>query len=172
MTIRRVLSTVTLLAIGAGSLLASTSASLHPPAPSPAPGEPSLAEVRKATERFRSVDVALANGYIRDPFDVCETAEMMGRPAADGAMGIHYFRPDLLGIAEMIESGVTTVADHYFEMHLIAEAVEESGLRAHLAPTMFGVDPHAELAAAAAFAERWHGAAGGRIQAWLGPHAP
>lgn len=77
-----------------------------------------------------------------------------------------------LGIAEMIESGVTTVADHYFEMHLIAEAVQESGLRAHLAPTMFGADPRAELAAAAAFAERWHGAAGGRIQAWLGPHAP
>ncbi len=77
-----------------------------------------------------------------------------------------------LGIAEMIESGVTTVADHYFEMHLIAEAVEESGLRAHLAPTMFGVDPRAELAAAAAFAGRWHGAADGRIQAWLGPHAP
>ena len=77
-----------------------------------------------------------------------------------------------LGLAEMIESGVTTVADHYFEMHLIAEAVEESGLRAHLAPTMFGADPRAELAAAAAFAGRWHGAAGGRIQAWLGPHAP
>ena len=77
-----------------------------------------------------------------------------------------------LGIAEMIASGVTSVADHYFEMHLIAEAVEASGIRAHLAPTMFGGDPRAELAAAADFAERWHGAAGGRIQAWLGPHAP
>ena len=97
MTTRRILSTVTLLAIGAGSLLAGASASLHPTTPSLAPGEPSLAEVRNATERFRSVDVALAEGYIRDPFDVCETAEMMGRPAADGAMGIHYFRPDLQG---------------------------------------------------------------------------
>lgn len=61
-------------------------------------GEPSLAEVRQATARFRDVNVALAEGYIRDPFDVCETAEMMGRPASDGAMGVHYFRPDLLGI--------------------------------------------------------------------------
>jgi len=67
----------------------------------PAPhgsAEPTLSEVRQATERFRDVQVALAEGYIRDPFNMCETAEMMGRPAADGAMGIHFFRPDLLGI--------------------------------------------------------------------------
>ncbi len=61
-------------------------------------GEPTLAEVRHATERFQDVNVALAEGYLRDPFDMCDTAEMMGRPAALGAMGIHYFRPDLLGI--------------------------------------------------------------------------
>ena len=61
-------------------------------------GEPDLTAVRKATERFRDVKVALAEGYIRDPMDLCETAEMMGRPAALGAMGMHYFRPDLLGI--------------------------------------------------------------------------
>jgi hypothetical protein len=65
---------------------------------SPGPGEPTLAEVRKLTERFQDVDTALAEGYIRDPFDLCDTAEMMGRPAAEGAMGVHYFRPDLLGI--------------------------------------------------------------------------
>ena len=65
---------------------------------SPGPGEPTLAEVRKLTERFQDVRVALAEGYLRDPFDLCDTAEMMGRPAADGAMGVHYFRPDLLGI--------------------------------------------------------------------------
>jgi hypothetical protein len=64
----------------------------------PGPGEPSLAEVRRATERFRDVNVALAEGYLRDPSDLCDTAEMMGRPASEGAMGIHYFRPDLLGI--------------------------------------------------------------------------
>ena len=64
----------------------------------PAEGEPSLAEIRQATERFRDVNVALAEGYLRDPGDLCETAEMMGKPAALGAMGIHFFRPDLLGI--------------------------------------------------------------------------
>lgn len=64
----------------------------------PGAGEPTLAEVRQATERFQDVTVALAEGYIRDPFDMCDTAPMMGRPASAGAMGIHFFRPDLLGI--------------------------------------------------------------------------
>ena len=61
--------------------------------------EPDLDAVRAATARFQDVGVALAEGYIADPANMCETAAMMGRPAALGAMGIHYFRPDLLGIA-------------------------------------------------------------------------
>ena len=64
----------------------------------PGRGEPGLDEVRTATERFRDVAVALAEGYLRDPGDLCDTAEMMGQPTALGAMGIHFFRPDLLGI--------------------------------------------------------------------------
>ena len=67
-------------------------------ADTPGPGEPSLAEVRTATEKYQDVKVALAEGYVRDPADMCETADMMGRPASAGAMGVHYFRPDLLGI--------------------------------------------------------------------------
>lgn len=65
----------------------------------PAPGEPTLDEVRAATLRFSDVQVALDEGYIPDPSGHCETAPMMGLPEADGAMGIHYFRPDLLGIS-------------------------------------------------------------------------
>ncbi|HLL29607.1 MAG TPA: hypothetical protein VK403_01295 [Allosphingosinicella sp.] len=67
-------------------------------AAAPGPGEPTLAEVRAATERFRKVEVALAEGYVRDPTNMCDTADMMGRPKALGGMGIHFFRPDLLGI--------------------------------------------------------------------------
>lgn len=66
----------------------------------PAPGEPTLAEVRTATERFQDIDVALAEGYVRDPANVCETADMLGQPIEKGAMGVHYFRPDLLGVTE------------------------------------------------------------------------
>lgn len=67
-------------------------------AAAPGPGEPTLDEVRAATARFQDVKVALAEGYVRDPTDMCDVAPMMGRPAALGGMGIHFFRPDLLGI--------------------------------------------------------------------------
>jgi hypothetical protein len=78
----------------------------------PGAGEPTLEEVRTATERFRDVKVALAEGYIRDPMDTCETAEMMGRPASHGAMGIHFFRPDLLGITGPPAPRVNGVGTH------------------------------------------------------------
>ncbi|HEU5284972.1 MAG TPA: hypothetical protein VFU20_00510 [Sphingomicrobium sp.] len=60
--------------------------------------EPTLEDVRAATSRFQDVKVALAEGYVRDPDDVCVTADMVGLPASDGAMGVHYIRMDLLGI--------------------------------------------------------------------------
>jgi hypothetical protein len=78
----------------------------------PTAAEPSLDGVRAATERFRDVDVALAEGYIRDPMNVCDTAEMMGRPATDGVMGVHYFRPDLLGITAPPNPRVTGSGTH------------------------------------------------------------
>ena len=61
--------------------------------------EPTLDEVRALTAKYQDVNVALAEGFVRDPGNMCDTAPMMGRPAQLGAMGIHYFRPDLLGIS-------------------------------------------------------------------------
>lgn len=69
-----------------------------PEAASAATVEPNFDEMRAATERFRDVEVALAEGYVRDPLDLCDTADMMGQPAELGAMGVHYARMDLLGI--------------------------------------------------------------------------
>jgi hypothetical protein len=84
----------------AALVIAACSASSQPSAaPAPGPGEPSLTEVYQATERFKDVNVALAEGYLRDPMNLCDTAEMMGKPAELGAMGIHFFRPDMLGIS-------------------------------------------------------------------------
>ena len=92
----------TLAAMAAAStlaaVLAGAAAAVAADGAAAAVGEPTLEEVRAATERFRDVNVALAEGYIRDPGNLCDTAEMMGRPASDGAMGVHFFRPDLLGI--------------------------------------------------------------------------
>jgi hypothetical protein len=63
-----------------------------------AAAEPTLDEVRQLTTRYQDVKVALADGYIPDPSGMCVAATMEGRPAEEGAMGVHYVRPDLLGI--------------------------------------------------------------------------
>ncbi|SDO24657.1 5-methylthioadenosine/S-adenosylhomocysteine deaminase [Nakamurella panacisegetis] len=78
----------------------------------------------------------------------------------------------LLACAEMISSGVTTFVDHYFTPHEIAEAVAESGIRADIAPTYFSSQGRDALEATVAFAEQWHGGAGGRVSVSMGPHAP
>jgi hypothetical protein len=61
-------------------------------------GEPSLDQVRQAAERYRDVNVAIAEGYTTD--NKCVTAEMLGFPAEQGAMGLHYVRRDLLGLPD------------------------------------------------------------------------
>jgi 5-methylthioadenosine/S-adenosylhomocysteine deaminase len=78
----------------------------------------------------------------------------------------------LLGLAEMIEAGVTSVADHYFYMDQAAKAVDEAGTRAALGWAIFGDQGEAMLERSAQFVERWAGAASGRITTWLAPHAP
>ena len=83
--------------LGLSLVAVSAIAATRTPARSSA-AEPDLATVRKATDRFRDVKVALAEGYIRDPGNMCDAAEMMGKPKELGVMGIHFFRPDLLGI--------------------------------------------------------------------------
>ena len=112
MTTRNRYAVPTMVAIAFAGALAATSTALAGAAAGPGPGEPTLAEVRSATERFRDVKVALAEGYIRDPFDLCDNAAMMGKPAALGAMGVHYFRPDLLGVTEPPSPRVNGVGTH------------------------------------------------------------
>ena len=97
----------TLIALGA-VLLAACAQNVS----GPAAGEPTLDEVRSLSERFQDVNVALAEGYIRDPANICETAAMMGQPTERGAMGVHYFRPDLLGITAPPSPRVDGVGTH------------------------------------------------------------
>lgn len=76
-----------------------------------------------------------------------------------------------LAVGEMLLAGVTSFADHYFNMDEIAGVVEASGARATLASTFFSSQGPDGLKASVDFVERWHGAADGRITAALGPHA-
>jgi hypothetical protein len=120
-----------LVAIGAWWMLGYGGEPESAPAPMRVSAEPDLAAVRQATERFQDVDVALAAGYIRDPFDLCDTAEMMGQPAELGAMGVHYFRPDLLAIAGPPDprvSGSGTHTDFLSPGVLIYEPQEDGTL--------------------------------------------
>jgi len=78
----------------------------------------------------------------------------------------------MLGIAEMIENGVTSVADHYFAVDRIAQAVESTGIRANLVWAVFGHQGEKKLDETLEFARQHQGTANGRITTWLGPHAP
>jgi len=78
----------------------------------------------------------------------------------------------LLGMAEMIENGITCVADHYFYMDKVAKAVQETGMRANLAWAVFGHEGEVKLDETLEFVDRWQGSADGRITTWLGPHSP
>lgn len=91
---------------------------------------PTLDEVRAATERFRDVNVALAEGYIADPSNMCDTADMMGQPAELGTMGVHYFRPDLLGITATAPrvNGTSLHTDFLQPSILIYEPQEDGAL--------------------------------------------
>lgn len=80
----------------------------------------------------------------------------------------------LLAIAESLRAGVTTFADMYFHMDRVAQAVLETGVRAHLSRGLIGVAPGADEALAEGrwLVETFQGAGDGRIRCALAPHAP
>lgn len=88
-----------LATLGVLVLVAAASASTLTAARRPtSSSNPDLTAIRKATARYKDVNAALKAGYIRDPHDMCITSATEGAPAWLGAMGVHYFRPQILGI--------------------------------------------------------------------------
>ncbi len=79
----------------------------------------------------------------------------------------------LLGAAEMLLSGVTAVADHYFSMDQAFEAYRVSGMRANLAWAVFGMGDDAEnqFEKAMDFTKEYLNK-DERITLSLGPHSP
>ena len=78
-----------------------------------------------------------------------------------------------LAIAEMLLSGTTTFLDMYFHMDKVAKAVEELGIRAFLAWTVFGVGEKIEekLKDSINFIKNYDGTSSGRIRTVLNPHS-
>jgi 5-methylthioadenosine/S-adenosylhomocysteine deaminase len=79
-----------------------------------------------------------------------------------------------LALIEMIRSGTTTFNDMYFFMDEVAQAVEKIGMRACLARGLIGIGVQGEVALdeSKQLITKWHKQAEGRINIWLGPHAP
>ncbi|WP_127588205.1 amidohydrolase [Paenibacillus koleovorans] len=82
----------------------------------------------------------------------------------------------LLSILEMLKGGTTCFVDMYDHMNEVAQAVEQSGIRASLMRGAIGLCPpdvqRAKLEEAIGFARDWHGQADGRITTMMSPHAP
>lgn len=80
----------------------------------------------------------------------------------------------MLGVAELIRSGVTCFSDMYFFMEETAKAVEEAGIRAVLARGLVGGDNDdgRRFEETRKLYKSWHNGAGGRLKFMVGPHAP
>ena len=78
----------------------------------------------------------------------------------------------LLGIAEMLNNGVTVFADHYFGEEQVLRAVKETGIRGDLAPTLFGAssDFPERMAKVREFITE-HREDSDRVAFHMGPHA-
>lgn len=117
--------------------------------------------------------MTLLRGYA-DDLPLMEWLQTKIWPMEDRLTADDIYWGTLLAIAEMIKSGTTTFTDMYFHMDRVAQAVQESGIRAVLSRGMVGVGPENELAMEQSrqFIDTWNGGANGRITVMLGPHAP
>lgn len=109
-----------------------------------------------------------------DDLPLMEWLETKIWPMEDRLTGDDMYWGTMLAITEMIKSGTTTFTDMYFYMDRVAQAVQESGIRAVLSRGMVGVGPENQLAIdqSRQFIRDWQGGAQGRITVMLGPHAP
>lgn len=78
-----------------------------------------------------------------------------------------------LGIAEMINAGVTAFSDHYFNEKAVLKAVLEMGIRCDISPTIFGMAPNfgERLEEVSRFLSDNKGKSE-LVSIRLGPHAP
>lgn len=78
----------------------------------------------------------------------------------------------LLGSYEMLRHGVTCVADRYSHMDVVGEAVDRSGLRAVLGPSLYDIGRSTSLEGAIALVKRWGTSPERRITCGLAPVGP
>ena len=74
----------------------------------------------------------------------------------------------MLGLAEMIENGITCIADQSIMGEEVAKAVSGAGIRALLACSISERES-SSFEDAVSFVQKWNHGAGGRITTWFGP---
>ncbi len=94
----------------------------------------------------------------------------------EGKMSAHSVRAGAsLACLEMLKSGTTAFNDMYFHMDEVAQAVQQSGMRAVLGYGMIDMGEakkrKSELSVAEKFVKEWHGKADGKIGCSLAPHS-
>jgi len=93
-------------------------------------------------------------------------------PHQDRARPEDYYWGTILGGLELLHNGVTTVADRFGHMDVIAPAIDTVWLRAVVCHTVADRARRLELDRARALIERWGVDPARRVHAGLGPHAP
>ena len=88
-----------------------------------------LGDMRASTEKYKDINVALADGYIT-PDNHCVSAAGEGLPPELGAMGIHYIHPAMLKITgtEPRVDGESTYTDWSQPSILIYEPQADGSL--------------------------------------------
>ena len=119
--------------------------------------------------------MTLFRGYA-DDLQLSDWLENHIWPAEAQLTGDDLYTGTMLACLEMIRTGTTAFADMYIHEDRVAQAVEESGVRAALSYGMIdlGDEERArkELEEGRQFVMEWNGKADGRITTMYGPHAP
>jgi hypothetical protein len=89
-----------------------------------------LDALRAATEKYKDVNVALAEGFISDPSGHCVTAAEEGLPAEWGGMGMHYLNPAALKLTgdKPRVDGMSTHTDFMKPAILLYEPQEDGSM--------------------------------------------
>lgn len=117
--------------------------------------------------------MSLLRGYC-DDLRLFEWLSEKMWPAEDKMSGEDVYWGTMLGAAEMIKSGTTTFADMSFFMDEVANAVQDSGMRASLCQGLLFLDGNVDRRIDSTYKlfSNWRGKANGRITTMVGPHAP
>jgi 5-methylthioadenosine/S-adenosylhomocysteine deaminase len=119
--------------------------------------------------------MTLLRGYA-DDFPLDEWLKNYIWPAEEHLTDEDAYIGTKLACLEMIKSGTTSFADMYINIDKVAQAVNDSGMRAALSYRMIEAGDEgkgkSELDTNKSFINNWNGEGEGRIITMYGPHAP